>query len=179
MSLARDVQAFFDFYLGGGELEGFKGKFPGIRRRQPATVGDPPEYEPTPMALEEFESLSLPEAGLKGLFGDFDPSQVRMMDVCAAEKIIVLEKGAGLEIVLLWVTSYPASEFLTATEVQPRGRVATADVGQPALIVLNECLNRLWAFAASELAGVPIDARVVECPFEKLEFAEFDVRKHG
>jgi len=177
MISAGDAQAFFDFYLKGGDLDDLTGAFGGIRRRQPAAVSDPPEYEPLPAALEEFDSLLIPKDQLPRMNQDFNPNKIMLLDLCAAERAVVLASPPGIEIVVLWVSDYPASEFPTVREVQPDGRIVTADTGQPHDVVLNECVNRLWEFAAADLVDVPVDARVVQCAFEDLDRTEQQVRQ--
>lgn len=177
MSAQANAQEFLNFYLRGGDLGALTGAFEGIARRQPAVVGAPPEYEAVPADLGEFDSLRIPPARIPdGLTQDFDASKAFMLDVCAAERAVVLSKGADLEVVLLWARDYPAPEFPLVAAAQPEGRIFPADVGQPAELVLAECINRLWEFMAEELRDVAIESRTVECSFEDLDKIEEKVK---
>ncbi len=90
--------------------------FPGIRRRTPAVVAHPIEYDEQPNSADGLlvTDPALLANALSAGGSLSNPPRCVFRDICSLEQVIVQPAAgapAGYEVVFLWCTDYPASQF--------------------------------------------------------------------
>jgi len=178
---SADAQAFMSFYVTGSDPSGRIAplSFPGIRRRTPAVVGPPTEYELDPNpddGTPVTDAALLSEAAQQVPL--LNPQRCVFRDLCGLEEVVVRSLGSptNYELVFLWCSDYPASVFPTdpianPSNAQPSdgaGRVFVLDASGQSELVVAECLTRFREFLGDGLLSTPLIARTVAFPFEQL-----------
>ena len=163
---------FLDYLVLGEPFPGDSVRtFPGVRRRTPALVEGPPEFEPLPHA-GELNDTDVPADEFETEFGRLAPAARRAAkrgiyrDVCALERVDVSVRGASLELRAVWCSSYPAPVLESGADPQVRVFPLEGD-GQPALVVA-ELMERIRQFLGSEALDREWEVEIERVPFEDL-----------
>jgi hypothetical protein len=150
--LASLAQSFLDAYVLGTPLDPQEAlparRLAGIRRRFPALLGLPPEYEPRPNGLDNtvFASGSGPES--------FPEPRARYLDRCPLERIVVTPTDEGAHLEFFFAVRYASRQFDPSIQ-----EAVCLPSGDECSSIVSECLNRLQDFLGTdaELGGASDD----------------------
>lgn len=153
------AKAFLHFYVTGDGTELGLPRVPGARRRAPALLGPPPEYEPLDRPQE-------PSA----------PGEPYFVDMAGLEDVLLLESEGQLTLVLFWCTSYPRAELQQRFKRLPRyvTRIHVPSASGEAESVAAEISEKLESFLGEEFQTLGLERQI-----ELVEFEELAARKSG
>jgi hypothetical protein len=173
--LAATVQLYLDRYVTGTLVEQNDPTVPivgpGIRRRFPAVLGIPPEYDPLPNGMDQMDPQIPPFKNGQGPEAFSDPL-ARYLDRCPLERAQVTTTADGVSIDFIFVVRYRAGQFdpsITEPVVLPSG--------DELLAIMSECLSKVQEFMGTDdtLGGTANDFNPsLSSTFQVLTRDEFD-----
>jgi hypothetical protein len=142
--LAALAENFFNAYVLGTPLDPAEAlasrRLAGIRRRFPAVVSFPPEYEPLPNGFHNqvFTQGQGPEA-----FGG--ANRYRYLDRCPLERTLVTFDDNGVHVQFIFVVRYGPRQFEPQIE-----EFVCLPSGDECSSIVSECLNRFQDFLGTD-----------------------------
>lgn len=188
----NDASVFLNFYVNGTDMPPNSAPaqfFPGIRRRVPAVVGTSPDYDPQP---NPDDGTLVTQANLLAevaqvTSGLINPQRCVFRDLCGLEQVIVqpVASAPGYEMVFLWCTDYPATQFPSdpianlagAQASDGAGRVFVLGANGQSDLVVAECVTRFREFLGDSLSQLTLQARTVAFSFELLGTVQQQVQQ--